>query len=58
MEFLCGPIFVLLLLLNFRSGIRANGSSKERIISKQTVPNVSRKCSEITAIEMEGLIKG
>ena len=32
-EFLCGPIFVAL-LLNLRRGIRANGSSNESIICK------------------------
>lgn len=35
MEFLWGPI-LLLLLLNLRSGMRANGSSKDRIICIRT----------------------
>lgn len=34
MEFLWGPI-LLLLLLNLRSGIRANGSSKDSIICRE-----------------------
>lgn len=38
MEFLCGPILVVL-LLNFRRGMRANGSSKESIICTSTCKN-------------------
>lgn len=42
MEFLWGPI-LLLLLLNLRSGMRANGSSKDRIICIRTHARAGRE---------------